>query len=71
MSFEEELSILLNKYGKENESNTPDLLLADYLSKCLDAYNSATMKRDAWYGVVLRPGSSSFYVCPSSVSGDA
>lgn len=48
--FYRELTSLLNKYSKENESNTPDFLLASYLIRCLDAFNSITNSRENWYG---------------------
>ena len=31
MDFEEELKTLINRCSKENESNTPDFILAQYL----------------------------------------
>jgi hypothetical protein len=53
-SFEEELSHLLNRYCKENDSNTPDFILAHYLVKCLDNFNSASREREKWYGKELK-----------------
>jgi hypothetical protein len=46
LTFQEELEVLINKFSKENESNTPDFILAKYLDDCLDAYNSAVKRRD-------------------------
>lgn len=56
-----ELSIreAINKACSENDSNTPDYILAEYLSSCLDAFNHATRQRDSWYGFKPEPGSSS------------
>lgn len=34
----------------ENESNTPDFLLADYLMRCLQTWEAVTRRRDEWYG---------------------
>lgn len=48
--FREELQALINSYCMENESDTPDFLLAAYLIKCLDAYNECVMQRDQWLG---------------------
>lgn len=48
--FEAELRGLINKYSQENESNTPDFILAEYLSDCLDIYNLAVRAREKWYG---------------------
>lgn len=50
MTFQTELTALINKYSKEVESQTPDFLLAEYLVKCLDTYATAVIARDAWSG---------------------
>lgn len=54
--LETEISGILNRYGAEQESNTPDFVLANYLRACLAAFNEATRERDRWYGVNLYPG---------------
>lgn len=46
--FTKELEALLNRHSKENDSDTPDFILAEYLIKCLDAYEIAIEKRDKW-----------------------
>ena len=38
LTFEEALENLLNQYGEDNKANTPDYILAEYLTDCLDAY---------------------------------
>jgi hypothetical protein len=48
--FLNELQSLLNRYSRENISNTPDFILADYMRACLMAFDHATMQRDEWYG---------------------
>ena len=48
-SFEKELEELINKYSKENGSNTPDFVLAEYLQDALYAFNKAVNKRTTWY----------------------
>jgi len=48
--FHGELSSLLNRYSKENGSNTPDFLLANYLTSCLHNFNSIVNAREEWYG---------------------
>lgn len=48
--FMGELSVLLNKYSKENTSNTPDFILAEYMISCLEAFNVASNRRGRWYG---------------------
>jgi hypothetical protein len=46
----EDLEILLNRYSRENTSNTPDFILATYMLQCLEAYETATRSREEWYG---------------------
>ena len=48
--FIKELETLINKYSMENDSNTPDFILAEYLSNCLRTFNSAIRIREKWYG---------------------
>lgn len=48
--FRTELEHLINKYSRENGSNTPDFILAQYLNDCLLAFDLATRMRDTWYG---------------------
>lgn len=49
-NFTKELTELLNRYSKENDSNTPDFILANYLISCLETYNSTIKEREKWYG---------------------
>ena len=49
-AFEQELRRLINAHSMENASNTPDNILAEYLSACLNAFNVATRQREQWYG---------------------
>lgn len=48
--FHEELRHLLNRACVENESNTPDFVLALFLQSVLDAYGVTVTARDAWFG---------------------
>ncbi len=48
--FEKELSALINKHSVENESDTPDFLLAGFLTACLHTYADTIKARDEWYG---------------------
>ena len=48
-SFEKKLENLINCYSKENDSDTPDYILAQYISRCLDTFAIITRKRDEWY----------------------
>jgi len=45
----------INLVSRENESNTPDWVLAQYLMDCLKAFEIATKARDKWYGISLSP----------------
>lgn len=49
-TFESELTDLLNRHSMENESNTPDYLLAEFLIGCLKNWNKVTQKREVFYG---------------------
>jgi hypothetical protein len=55
-NLEGDLAALLNGYSLENESNTQDFILAEYLIRCLDAYNVALNDRARWYGRMDVPG---------------
>lgn len=46
--FRKELASVINKYSKENGSNTPDFILAEYLEDCLSAFDKATMRSLTW-----------------------
>ena len=50
IGFRTELAELLNKHSRENGSDTPDFLLAQYLSWCLGAYDRTVAAREEWYG---------------------
>lgn len=50
-TFESELISLINRFSKENGSDTPGFLLAEYLCNCLESYNITIKARDKWYGV--------------------
>ena len=50
--FRKELESLVNRHSGENGSNTPDFILADYLTDCLVAFDRAVNRRESWYGRV-------------------
>lgn len=52
-SFERDLAALINRYSMENDSNTPDFILAQYMADCLEAFNRAHVARREWYA---KPG---------------
>jgi hypothetical protein len=45
-----ELEATVNRYSVESESDTPDFLLATYLSECLKTWAKVVKARDDWYG---------------------
>jgi hypothetical protein len=47
-TFEQELRDLINRHSKENGSNTPDFLLAEYLVGCLSVFDTILTKRTRW-----------------------
>ena len=49
-TFEKELETLINRHCKENESDTPDFILAKYLTNCLNVFNESVKLREEWYG---------------------
>jgi len=55
VTFIEELRVLINKHNLENESNTPDFILAQYVVNCLEAFNRATRWRTDWWGIDRLP----------------
>jgi hypothetical protein len=48
-NFENDLRELINRYSKENDSDTPDTILAQYMNDCLKSFTEATRARDRWY----------------------
>ena len=54
--FEDRLTSLLNEFSRENDSNTPDFILARFLLTCLDAWNAGIKRRAEWYNRMDRPG---------------
>ncbi len=51
-----ELISLLNRYSRENISNTPDFILRDYIWDALEAFERGIKRRDKWYGIHPEPG---------------
>jgi hypothetical protein len=49
-SLENDLQKVLNKHSAENDSGTPDFILAAYLQDCLAAFNKTVIARTAWRG---------------------
>lgn len=57
MMFQVALEELINKHCAENGcANTPDFILAKYITDCLQAYTRAVRAREEWYGFSMTPG---------------
>lgn len=50
INLEKSIRELLNKCSRENMSNTPDFILAEYIMGCLELFEHTTNKRQQWYG---------------------
>lgn len=48
--FKKELENLINKYSMEAGSNTPDFILSEYLTGCLENFDQTLEAREKWYG---------------------
>ncbi|TAL29083.1 MAG: hypothetical protein EPN98_21830 [Phenylobacterium sp.] len=59
-----ELAATINRNSAENGSNTPDFILATFLSDCLAAFDKASSARERWYGRADRPGTGVDPVAP-------
>lgn len=46
--FGTELALLLNRFSAENESNTPDFILAAFMMSALNAFDNTVNTRSAW-----------------------
>lgn len=68
-NFRSELTTVLNRCCRENGSNTPDFVLAQYLANCLDAFDLAVLDRCVWYGRCDAPGG--IMITPTVVRDEA
>lgn len=48
--LKKDIEEVINKYSMENGSDTPDFILAEYLTDCLQMFDKAVNKREEWYG---------------------
>lgn len=53
--LEKDIAALLNKHSAENNSNTPDFILAQFLSGCLASFDTAVQQRETSCGRDPRP----------------
>lgn len=54
--FKDEIARVVNAFSRENRSNTPDWILANYIERCLVALEVAICDRDHWYRIAPSPG---------------
>ena len=54
--FRRELQTLINRHCMENGSDTPDFLLAEYLSEQLSVFDRHVKAREKWYGRTVGGG---------------
>lgn len=50
IAFKKELETLINRHSIDNDLNTPDFILAEYIIKCLTNLKITTIDRDTWFG---------------------
>lgn len=48
--FRKELENLINRHCMENGSDTPDFILAEFISEALKLFDTTVMAREKWYG---------------------
>jgi hypothetical protein len=53
--FVKDLETVINCHSRENGSNTPDFILAEFLSTVLVAWDTAIQRRNAWYNAEPAP----------------
>lgn len=57
-TLKEDIADVINRYSRENRSNTPDFILAEMLSGVLGVFEMGIRSRDKWYGIAPEPGKS-------------
>lgn len=55
-AFVREIAAVINRYSRENVSDTPDFVLAEFLVNCLHSFEQGIASRRAFYGEVTTPG---------------
>ena len=48
-NLRKEIESAINRNSAENGSDTPDFILAEYLTGCLAAFDKACNRRKVWY----------------------
>lgn len=47
-AFVKELSEVINRHSRENLSDTPDFILADFIAGCLNVYENTVKAKKEW-----------------------
>lgn len=47
--FRKQLEKLINEHSLENQSDTPDFILAEFLENCLKSFDYAILQRNSFY----------------------
>jgi hypothetical protein len=55
-TLQKDIEALINRHSRENESNTPDYILATFMLDCLRAFELASRERERWYNMHCEPG---------------
>ena len=66
--FRAAIAEAINRCSRENGSDTPDFILAQYLANCLDAFDLAIGQRAQWYGRIETIGGTR--IVPRPVAAD-
>ena len=48
--FIKDLEDVINRHSRENGSDTPDFILAEFLAFILEVFNRTSRQRDKWHG---------------------
>lgn len=64
--LEDEIRTALNRASAENDSDTPDFVLAGFLMDCLEAWNQATVARESFYSREVGGGKAIGVEAPTS-----
>lgn len=51
MTLQKKIENAINGVSRENVSNTPDFILAEYLMACLVAYENLHIRRENWFRI--------------------
>lgn len=54
--FEDEIAKVINSFSRENRSDTPDWILANFIDRCLTAWEVTSAERDRYYRLAPSPG---------------